>query len=132
MNIKTKRDASVILTHYLIAALWSSLDENDNPFDDNFNIKDIGYKTKEQSKQDIKKFLEKAKELLGEATDEQIGHDFWLTRNSHGSGFWDNEKKYLNKKVGEKLTNIAKDFIEVFVYLADIEEEDDCGKIYFM
>jgi hypothetical protein len=24
----------------------------------------------------------------------QAGHDFWLTRNGHGTGFWDNEDIY--------------------------------------
>jgi hypothetical protein len=36
-----------------------------------------------------------------------IEHDFFLTRNGHGAGFWDGD--YKN---GEKLTEIAKSFGE--------------------
>lgn len=28
-------------------------------------------------------------DLTSAGTDEQNGHDFWLTRNHHGVGFWD-------------------------------------------
>jgi hypothetical protein len=35
---------------------------------------------------------------------EQVGHDFWLTRNGHGAGFWD---RGLGD-VGERLTTAAK------------------------
>ena len=29
-----------------------------------------------------------------EATPEQAGHDFWLTRNGHGAGYWDRPEIY--------------------------------------
>jgi hypothetical protein len=29
---------------------------------------------------------------------EQAGHDFWLTRNGHGAGFWDRPKLYGDYK----------------------------------
>ena len=35
---------------------------------------------------------------------EQAGHDFWLTRNGHGAGFWDRGLGAL----GETLTKWAK------------------------
>lgn len=33
--------------------------------------------------------LDALAELAPEYSDEQCGHDFWLTRNGHGAGFWD-------------------------------------------
>lgn len=39
-----------------------------------------------------------------------FGHDFWLTRQGHGTGFWD--RKELPEALGEKLTEIAKAFGE--------------------
>jgi hypothetical protein len=33
----------------------------------------------------------------------QAGHDFWLTRQGHGAGFWDRPEIY-GKENGEKLT----------------------------
>lgn len=45
----------------------------------------------------------------------QAGHDFWLTRNGHGTGFWD---RGLGQ-VGQRLTTSAKGFKEVSLYLGD-------------
>ena len=39
----------------------------------------------------------------------QAGHDFWLTRNGHGAGFWDGDWQ----KYGEMFTKIAQSFGEV-------------------
>jgi hypothetical protein len=41
--------------------------------------------------------------LTDEWTDEQIGHDLWLTRCGHGAGFWDR-----NLPNGDKLTEICE------------------------
>jgi len=49
------------------------------------------------------------------------GHDFWLTRNGHGAGFWDGDWSKAN---GEKLTEACKAFGEVELYVGDD------GKIY--
>jgi hypothetical protein len=48
------------------------------------------------------------------------GHDFWMTRNLHGVGFWD---RGLGS-VGNKLTRIAQTFKECHVY------KGDDGKVY--
>ena len=47
---------------------------------------------------------------------EQIGHDFWLTRNHHGAGFWDRD---LSNGRGEILTQIAHSFGELSPYVGD-------------
>jgi hypothetical protein len=28
----------------------------------------------------------------GDYSEERAGHDYWLTRNGHGAGFWDREE----------------------------------------
>lgn len=43
------------------------------------------------------------------------GHDFWLSRNGHGTGFWDRNLG----KAGELLTNAANAFKELNPYLGD-------------
>lgn len=48
------------------------------------------------------------------------GHDFWLTRNGHGAGFWD---RGLGQ-VGKELTDFSKPYGEVYVY------RGDDGKVY--
>lgn len=79
-----KRDLATIVLHYLASALWT------NEMDEFSAVCDIN----EQSKADVtihcQRFLKEASPLLTkEWTDEQIGHDIWLTRGGHGAVFWD-------------------------------------------
>jgi len=46
-------------------------------------------------------------------------HDFILTRNGHGTGFWDGN---WHEPWGSKLTELAKSFGEVNCY---VDEDDD-------
>jgi len=46
---------------------------------------------------------------------ERAGHDFWLTRNGHGAGFWDRELG----ETGTKLTEFAKTFGGFDLYVGD-------------
>ncbi|UTU07726.1 hypothetical protein CcrC1_gp535 [Caulobacter phage C1] len=43
------------------------------------------------------------------------GHDFWLTRNGHGAGFWDRGLE----EVGEALTKACKAFGEYYLAMSD-------------
>lgn len=45
--------------------------------------------------------------------DDRLGHDFWLTRNRHGAGFWD---RGLGE-IGHKLTDAAHAEGECALYL---------------
>ena len=58
-------------------------------------------------------FQLKAGELLEDWPLDQAGHDFWLTRNGHGAGFWDGDWK---DSAGASLTEIAKSFGECNLY----------------
>ena len=78
-----KRDIPTIVNHYLAAALWT------NELDENF-VDDIDKESKEIAATIVHRFLDIARNFLTEEwTDEQIGHDLWLTRGGHGAGFWD-------------------------------------------
>jgi len=44
---------------------------------------------------------------------EQAGHDFWLTRNGNGSGFWNRPKVY-GERLAAKFSTIASSFGEVY------------------
>jgi hypothetical protein len=93
------KDKLIILKHYLICALWTEeLDSRE--------IEEIHPKSLEQAKKDVDSFVKKAGSLLDDMDEEQIGHDFWLTRNGHGAGFWD---RGLGE-IGDKLTNISHEF----------------------
>lgn len=47
-------------------------------------------------------------------------HDFWLTRNHHGAGFWDGDWDGENgTEYGETLTTISHEFKEIDLYIGD-------------
>lgn len=52
---------------------------------------------------------------------ERVGHDFLLTRNGHGVGFWDGD---YSDDLGERLTKASEAFGEFNLYIGDD------GKIY--
>ena len=111
MNIET------ILTHYAIAALWSSTGDNEEPLDDLHDLGDIAPETMQAMRDDVAAFVAQNEALLIESgqSEEMIGHDFWLTRNGHGAGFWD---RGLGE-VGDKLTAACRPFGEVWLYVGD-------------
>lgn len=47
--------------------------------------------------------------------DEDAGHNFLLTRNGHGAGFWDRGRG----DVGDRLTEASKMYAAVYVYDGD-------------
>lgn len=119
---------------YITCALWSSNDIDDTPLDYNFSEDDFAEITLAQIKRDCKVFQEENKVLLSKAyelrkdTDEerkaytqaQAGHDFWLTRNGHGAGFWD---RGLGD-IGRTLTKQCEKYPQIDLYVGDD------GKIY--
>lgn len=104
---KMERNIDVILTHYFIAALWTS------EFD-NHNVYEFSKETIETSKKDIEKFLQESNNYLIDLSNETIGHNFWLTRNRHGAGFWDLDE--LDNETGEIVSKICYTFKEVNVF----------------
>ena len=119
-------DLDAFTLAYVACALWSSTDngyfgEGDprnnacgretggDPLDDNFAPSDIHPDSLAKMATDCRNFRDHCAETgvsLVELDDEQAGHDFWLTRNGHGTGFWD---RGLGK-LGDDLTEAAKTF----------------------
>jgi hypothetical protein len=98
-------------TQYLETALWSSTDNADDsggaPLDDNFGIEDFTKVALKEAIGDCKAFQEYSKLWeADEKSDSSAGHDFWLTRNGHGAGFWDGDYP-IN---GDKLTELSKPY----------------------
>lgn len=118
---------------YLVCALWAENDESDesggNPLDQNYSIHDFAPEALKEAQGVCQNFQHDAAALLEEAyqrgyTPERAGHDFWLTRNGHGAGFWDRDE--LRKGgLGVKLSEIAHKYGDGNVYVGD----DD--KLYF-
>lgn len=114
---------------YLECALWSTNDDGDKALDDAHDINDIAAMTVEQAISDCDDFrranpllLTRAYKLYAatsrgaEWTPEALaGHDFWLTRNGHGAGFWDRGFK----GVGDALADAARIYGSVDMYVGD-------------
>ena len=47
---------------------------------------------------------------------DHAAHDFILTRNGHGAGFWDGD---WSEPIATKLTELCKKFGEIEIYLSD-------------
>lgn len=115
---------------YFKAALWSSTDAEGDPLDKNYSMTDISEELREQSRQDCFKFLFSCPdEGLQEVIDgwpthlyNRAGHDFWLTRNWHGAGFWDGDWDFTERggeDLGDRLTDWVKQFPQVDLYVGD-------------
>jgi hypothetical protein len=112
---------------YIECALWSSTDDEGEPLDALYDYQDFSPETIAQMIEDCKAFQQSNRELIDSADygsraskDEYAGHDFWLTRNRHGAGFWDRNLG----KIGERLTESAHAYGEINLYIGDD------GKIY--
>ena len=103
------------LSQYLVTALWSSTDDG-SPLDDAHDLTDITPADVEAARADCKRFIELADDALDGADPERAGHDFWLTRNGHGAGFWDGD---WSEAVGKRLTEISHKFPTVDPYVGD-------------
>ncbi|RUP37982.1 MAG: hypothetical protein EKK63_13835 [Acinetobacter sp.] len=114
---------------YITAMFFTELGED--------NLKDAGLpeistELMEKIEKDCAEFQAKAGELISDEfchykecpTIDYAGHDFWLTRNHHGCGFW--EKHDWAEPASTKLTELAHSFGQMDVYLGDD------GKIYAM
>jgi len=120
-NYRTTMDA--FLEGYLECALWSSTDDDGNPLDDNYGIEDLSIPAYEQAKQECHDFQMANEELLEQYSRglAYAGHDFWLTRNRHGSGFWDRGEG----AVGDALTEASHMEGDRTLYAGDD------GRLYF-
>ena len=116
--MKTQICTETVLKHYLVCALWSSTDEAGEPLDATFTPEDIAPESTENARGEIADFLALIESEGIDASawsDEQIGHDFWLTRNGHGAGFWDRS----DRENGRLLTALCKPYGTTDAYVGD-------------
>ena len=120
----TRECFSEALQQYMATALWSSYDDPETgPLDDTHDVSDIADESRDEMARDVWDFLSTCWDRgldLGPIEPGQIGHDFWLTRNHHGAGFWDRGLGEL----GDTLTEMAHAYGGSDPYVGDD------GKIY--
>lgn len=120
---------------YIDAALWSSIDADGMPLDDGYDRDDITPELRAACVEDCQDFQQSNRAMLAKAyalyrdtsrgaewsPESRAGMDFWLTRNRHGTGFWDRGFK----GVGDALSTAAHTYGAIdFLYVGDD------GKVY--
>lgn len=106
----------------IVTLLWSEVDEASEPLDSNYGPTDVAAEAWAAVREDVQGFLSLVV-LSGSAEArrivfrdlEQAGHDFILTRNHHGAGFWD--RGYGD--AGDELTRLAHTMGECYAYVGD-------------
>ena len=103
---------------YIECALWASTNDEGAPLDRDFGISNLHFTARARMVEDCEDFQAKYPSLLDLSglTKEQQGHDFWLTRNRHGAGFWD---RGLPVEIGKALTTAAHSYGSCDLYVGD-------------
>lgn len=118
---------------YITCAIWSAPEEDDGSNLDEYDSSDIAPDAMESIRSDCEDFVsaqwsdlqayaEKMNRPQQWTGAEMAGHDFSLTRNGHGAGFWDRGLGEL----GDRLSKAAKVYGTATLYLGDD------GKLYEM
>jgi len=101
---------------YIGAAMWTLTDNDGRPCD-HLDLHDIALETVARACEDCAQFKTAYAVLLDQAgTSTQNGHDFWLTRNHHGAGYWD---RGYPEAIEQALTNAAHAEGEINWYVGD-------------
>lgn len=129
MNNTLNTDTLTQFTNaYIECAIWASMDDDGTPLDlKGYSIYDFDADSLEQAKSDCEAFITQVVKYADfdvyTHLREQGGHDLWLTRNGHGTGFWD--RAYIYGKVNScLLAHHAKLLKEAHVF------EGFDGKLY--
>jgi hypothetical protein len=118
-------DLETVLDAYVECAFWSSVHFEDEtsdgvPFDE--IDAELAPEALASMRADVEAFMNDPDlaDDLALWDDGQVGHDLWLTRNGHGTGFWDRGKG----TAGERLSDAAHAYGTSDLYLGDD------GKVY--
>lgn len=119
-------ETELMVEQALETLLWSEFDwehDEQQPLDELFTTSDFAEESVKTLREELLAFVEDEAnaEDLDTLDIAQIAHDFILTRNGHGTGFWD--RGYPNG-IGERLTKAVKPFGTANVY------QGDDGKLY--
>jgi hypothetical protein len=113
---------------YVETMVWSSTDENGANFDSSeYADTEFADETIARIKQDCAKcrtlsdaafdsFNAQSDDYPINSSQYHVAHDFWLTRNHHGAGFWDGD---YPEPLATTLTDLAHAFSEQDLYIGE-------------
>lgn len=113
--IASTPDLDTFLASYVTCALWASTADNGDPLDKDHSKTDISTETLCTMREECALFIKENLSYIGTQFD-QAGHDFWLTRNGHGTGYWDRDCYGSNR---DKLSESATAKGERYLYIGD-------------
>lgn len=114
--LRVKQPGDYILPGYIDCALWSSTDDDGQPMDE--VGAEIHPTASQKMLEDCNAFMQSIEHIdTSDWSLDQIGHDFWLTHNRHGTGFWD--RGYGSKESRDELTTIAHTYGSCDLYVGD-------------
>ena len=108
-----KQDFDKFFSDYVTTALWASIDGDGESLDGLYTIDDIAPESIDVMRIDCIDFHQSFGDIATET--DHPGHDFWLTRNGHGAGFWDGDYP----QHGDELTANSKAYGECNLYVGD-------------
>ena len=108
-------DEKEFIVAYLESSLWTATDDYGICLDEKYQSAHFSEEAVADAVRECLDFIDCNIELLHGLDPGQCGHDFSLTRNGHGAGFWD--RGY--GKVGDELTAVTKPYGETNVYVGD-------------
>lgn len=113
-----------VVIGYMQCALWSSTGDDGESLDGLYETWEISDEGQASMIEDCEGMLDQLEELGVDWTAhwkaEQFGHDFWLTRNGHGAGFWDRYYDGGEREVlGRRLTEMSKAYGTSDLYVGD-------------
>lgn len=122
---KIEEMLNVFVESYIETAIWSSTDDDGEPLDKRFNAGHLSDSAWLKCVSQCADFLSRpaVAQLSADWTEEDhkmAGHDFWLTRNGHGAGFWDGD--WPNN--GKELTEASKQAGECNLLVSEVDGEE--------
>jgi antitoxin component of RelBE/YafQ-DinJ toxin-antitoxin module len=116
---------NIDINQAIYTLLWASMDSNSIPFDEYLDISDIKEKLPElvaEIEQDMQAIIDQAGDRLNELpttySASDFAHDFILTSEGHGAGFWDRDLGEL----GDYLTELCKSYGNYSDKLFELEQ----------
>lgn len=103
---------SALETLLWVGLNWDEMvDDNPTPLENDYSVDDVSTESRNKLRDILKSFVESNAELLAQSgiDSANIGHNFILTANRHGAGFWD----LGLGDIGTKLTDMAHPYGEI-------------------